>query len=211
MADRKTRGASTDERKASMSHDPRITEESISGGANAPTILVIDEQDQFIDQIQRLLTEQRYKMRRVRSFAEAMSLLRAMSPMHIISEVQVGGASLVEFARDPDVLAVVPIRRLVVLTAYPSVAAAVRFGRLGVGGYLAKPVSGDVLRMALTGEAQEAPPADEPLVWPSLDRTIWEYLNQVHACAGSISEAARRLNVDRHSLRRMLAKLPPRR
>jgi ActR/RegA family two-component response regulator len=45
--------------------------------------------------------------------------------------------------------------------------------------------------------------------WPSLDRTIWEYINQVVVGAGTLSEAARRLGVDRRSLRRMLAKYPP--
>jgi ActR/RegA family two-component response regulator len=43
----------------------------------------------------------------------------------------------------------------------------------------------------------------------SLDRVIWEYLNQAVMEAGSISGAARRLRLDRTSLKRMLRKVPP--
>jgi ActR/RegA family two-component response regulator len=43
----------------------------------------------------------------------------------------------------------------------------------------------------------------------SLDRTIWRFLNQVVSETGSISGAARRLRVDRTSLKRMLRKSPP--
>jgi ActR/RegA family two-component response regulator len=43
----------------------------------------------------------------------------------------------------------------------------------------------------------------------SLDRAIWEYLNQTLVETGSISAAARRLRVDRTSLKRMLRKEPP--
>jgi ActR/RegA family two-component response regulator len=38
---------------------------------------------------------------------------------------------------------------------------------------------------------------------------IWQYINDVYASAGSMSEAARRLGLDRRSLRRMLNRTPP--
>jgi ActR/RegA family two-component response regulator len=43
----------------------------------------------------------------------------------------------------------------------------------------------------------------------SLDRAIWEYLNQTLAETGSIAGAARRLRLDRTSFKRMLRKRPP--
>src|SRR5262249_11958482 len=43
----------------------------------------------------------------------------------------------------------------------------------------------------------------------SLDRVIWEFINQAVLEAGSVSEAARRLQLDRTSLKRMLRKVPP--
>ncbi|HXU61884.1 MAG TPA: two-component system response regulator, partial [Polyangia bacterium] len=101
-------------------------------------------------------------------------------------------------------------QRCAVVTAYPSVASAVQFTRMGFAGYLVKPASPEAVLSAVAGTPEPAEAADvSDLEWPSLDRTIWEYLNQVHAWAGSLSAAARHLRIDRRSLRRMLAKYPP--
>lgn len=113
-----------------------------------------------------------------------------------------------DFAADPAVTAIVPPHRFIVLTAYPSVATAVAVIRQGMGDYLPRPASSEALHAALIGDEPEVVLA-APTKWPSLDRTIWEYINQVWMSAGSLSEAARRLRVDRRSLRRMLAKHPP--
>ena len=52
------------------------------------------------------------------------------------------------------------------------------------------------------------PRTDLPGTHMSLDRAIWEFLNQSVQEAGSISGAARRLRLDRTSLKRMLRKVP---
>ena len=80
--------------------------------------------------------------------------------------------------------------------------------RAGIAVYVAKPVTAEMVLAALGDGADWAQAPADPC-WPSLDRTIWEYINQVLVEAGSISEAARRLRIDRRSLRRMLAKHPP--
>jgi two-component system response regulator RegA len=53
----------------------------------------------------------------------------------------------------------------------------------------------------------EVPEATEHL---TLDRAIWEFISQTVESAGTISEASRRLGLDRRSLRRMLSKYAPR-
>jgi len=116
-----------------------------------------------------------------------------------------------------DLLAVVPPPlwpRLVIVTAYPSIASAVRAVKLGVGGYLVKPARGDqVMRAAgyaLPGDAPDVVALQEtgqPHL--SLDRAIWEFLTQAVEDAGTLSGAARLLGLHARSLRRMLAKYPP--
>jgi two-component system response regulator RegA len=100
--------------------------------------------------------------------------------------------------------------RVVIATVYPSVATAVRSVRLGFDAYVAKPTSArnilESIDLAEDGRIDDQTAAS---AWPSLDRTIWEYLNEVFMEAGTMSEAARRLGLDRRSLRRMLAKYPP--
>lgn len=119
-----------------------------------------------------------------------------------------------------DLLALVPEPlwpRLVIVTAYASIASAVRAVKLGVGGYLVKPSRGDqVLRAAgytVPGEdlgpAAEEAPGDGAAPYLSLDRAIWEFLTQAVEDAGSLSGAARLLGLHARSLRRMLAKYPP--
>lgn len=101
--------------------------------------------------------------------------------------------------------------RLVIVTAYPSIASAVRAMKMGVGGYLVKPARGDqVLRAAghAVG-AEEDAVADAGPTYLTLDRAIWEFLTQAVEDAGTLSGAARRLGLHARSLRRMLAKYPP--
>lgn len=83
------------------------------------------------------------------------------------------------------------------------IAEAVRHGASTV---LARPTNFAQICAALT---QQAVPRSqlEPM---SYDRAVWEYLNQVVVEAGSIAGAARRLRLDRTSLKRKLRKVPPR-
>lgn len=119
--------------------------------------------------------------------------------------------------RFDDLLEVVPQTlwsRLVIVTAYASIASAVRAVKLGVRGYLIKPARGDqVLRAAgylVPGNAPDVVAlqnTSEPYL--SLDRAIWEFLTQAVEDAGTLSGAARLLGLHARSLRRMLAKYPP--
>lgn len=128
----------------------------------------------------------------------------APGPDLVVAEYRLAGKCVL------DLLEAVPRElwpRLVIVTSYGSVASAVRAIKLGVGGYLVKPASGvHVLRAA----GHEAPAPDEtPASYLSLDRAIWEVLNEAVEQAGTVSGAARRLGLHARSLRRMLAKYPP--
>jgi two-component system, response regulator RegA len=103
-----------------------------------------------------------------------------------------------------------PTSKVIVVTAYPSVATAVRAARAGVDDYVSKPVEATALLERLRACHQPRAAEGQPeAAWPTLARTTWEYLNQVLVSAGTVREAARQLGVDRRSLRRMLAKYPP--
>jgi two-component system, response regulator RegA len=98
--------------------------------------------------------------------------------------------------------------RLVIVTAYGSVASAVRAVKLGVAGYLVKPARGAQVLHAAGYQAPAPGPGDDA-AYLSLDRAIWEVLNEAVEQAGTVSGAARRLGLHARSLRRMLAKYPP--
>jgi len=105
-----------------------------------------------------------------------------------------------------------PALRIVMITGYGSIATAKEALRLGAIDYLTKPTDAVEIEQALWGR----PPlevvggsADAATV-PSLKRVEWEHLQRVLAdTGGNISEAARRLGIERRTLQRKLSKYPP--
>jgi len=102
-----------------------------------------------------------------------------------------------------------PDSRVVVLTGYGNIATAVIAVKLGAVDYLAKPADADDIHAALTREPDEkAPPPENPM---SADRVRWEHIQRVYElCDRNVSETARRLNMHRRTLQRILAKRAPR-
>ena len=81
--------------------------------------------------------------------------------------------------------------------------------KLGAFDYLAKPADADEIHAALMAIAGErAPPPENPM---SADRVRWEHIQRVYEmCDRNVSETARRLNMHRRTLQRILAKRAPR-
>ena len=99
--------------------------------------------------------------------------------------------------------------RVVVLTGYDSIASSLVALKAGAVGYLAKPVQPEQVVQALVGEPDsQAEPAERPM---SADRVRWEHIQRVfEQCNRNVSETARRLNMHRRTLQRILSKRAPR-
>jgi len=80
---------------------------------------------------------------------------------------------------------------------------------LGAVDYLAKPADADDVCKALLAPRGETPmPPENPM---SADRVRWEHIQRVYElCGKNVSETARRLNMHRRTLQRILAKRAPR-
>ena len=102
--------------------------------------------------------------------------------------------------------------RTVILTGYGNIATAVTAVKLGAVDYLSKPADADDVYAALTGagagaDGRAALP-ENPM---SADRVRWEHIQRVYEmCDRNVSETARRLNMHRRTLQRILAKRAPR-
>src|SRR5206468_425590 len=81
--------------------------------------------------------------------------------------------------------------------------------KAGAVDYLAKPADADdVVRALLAAHAGEAPPPPENPM--SADRVRWEHIQRIYElCGHNVSETARRLNMHRRTLQRILAKRAP--
>jgi two-component system response regulator RegA len=99
--------------------------------------------------------------------------------------------------------------KVVVLTGYGNIATAVTAVKLGAVDYLAKPADADdVYNALLAAPDAKAEPPENPM---SADRVRWEHIQRVYElCNRNVSETARRLNMHRRTLQRILAKRAPR-
>ncbi len=81
--------------------------------------------------------------------------------------------------------------------------------KLGAIDYLSKPADADDIYNALMRrEGEKAEPPENPM---SADRVRWEHIQRVYEmCDRNVSETARRLNMHRRTLQRILAKRAPR-
>jgi two-component system response regulator RegA len=102
-----------------------------------------------------------------------------------------------------------PDARGLVLTGYGNIATAVNAIKLGAVDYLAKPVDADdVVTALLQHDGRKAEPPENPM---SADRVRWEHIQRIYElCGRNVSETARRLNMHRRTLQRILAKRAPR-
>jgi two-component system response regulator RegA len=102
-----------------------------------------------------------------------------------------------------------PDARGIILTGYGNIATAVHAIKLGAADYLAKPVDADdVVTALLTNDHRMVEPPENPM---SADRVRWEHIQRIYEmCGRNVSETARRLNMHRRTLQRILAKRAPR-
>jgi len=98
-----------------------------------------------------------------------------------------------------------PDARAIILTGYGNIATAVSAVKLGAVDYLVKPADADdVVSALLVPEGRKAEPPKHPM---SADRVRWEHIQHVYELYGrNVSEAARRLRMQRRSLQRILSK-----
>lgn len=107
-----------------------------------------------------------------------------------------------------------PSCRVVIVTAYGTIASVVNAIKQGAHHFLLKPCTPAIIEASLFGDGKYqsmATHGDMDDTHPSLARLEREYIETVLVqCRGNRSEAARRLGIHRQSLQRKLRKYPPR-
>lgn len=138
---------------------------------------------------------------------EALGLAESENLDGIVLDMRLGAVDGMRLI--PELLRHQPKARLVILTGYGSIPSALEAVRLGAHDYLLKPASADQVLAALQGFSTASPrPAVSDL--PSLARLEWEHIQRVmHEHGGNISHTSEALGIDRRTLQRKLAKMPP--
>ena len=176
------------------------------GGADV-SLLIVDDDKPFQTRLSRAMEGRGFKVTTADSVSEGMQALDRSTPAFAIIDMRLGDGNGL------DVIAELkkrrPDARAIVLTGYGNLATAVNAVKLGAYDYLAKPADADEIFAALmaTGAGKPVPP-ENPM---SADRVRWEHIQRIYElCDRNVSETARRLNMHRRTLQRILAKRAPR-
>jgi two-component system response regulator RegA len=183
--------------------------------APARNILIVDDDPCVRESLARWFRDARWSVRTAERCVQAVALAGMAAPSYLIVEQKLAdgtGFDLLTRIRPLN-----PHVNAIVLTRYPSVAAAVHAIRNGFQDYLAKPIGAQRIAAlfgatkAVTGMEGAAndvfESGDEPA---SLARVEWEHIHTVLLdCNGNISEAARVLGLHRRSLQRKLRRVGP--
>jgi two-component system, response regulator RegA len=170
------------------------------------SLVLIDDDKAFLQRLGRAMEVRGFEVRMGHSVAEGLELIRQRAPAFAVVDMRL------EDGNGLDVIAelsrIRPNSRAIVLTGYGNFATAVSAVKLGAVDYLGKPADADDVTDALLAPSNaKAAPPENPM---SADRVRWEHIQRVYElCGRNVSETARRLNMHRRTLQRILAKRAP--
>jgi two-component system response regulator RegA len=176
-------------------------------GDDDRSLLIVDDDRPFRDRLSKAMERRGFSVRAVESIADGISAIESEAPAYAVLDLRLldgSGLDIVPVLRDAR-----PDSRVVILTGYGNIASAVAAVKAGAVDYLAKPADADQIEAALLAQGDVLPPPPENPM--SADRVRWEHIQRVYEqCDRNVSETARRLNMHRRTLQRILAKRAPR-
>ncbi len=186
---------------------PGIGLETVDQPGAGRKLLLVDDDAPLRRSLTRAMERRGFTVLPAEGLAEGRMLARESRPEFAVLDMRLtegSGLELLKTLRDlrPDI-------RIVIVTGYGNIATAVAAIKAGAADYLAKPVDADDVVAALlrTGPGLP-PPRENPM---SADRVRWEHIQRVfEQCNRNVSETARRLNMHRRTLQRILNKRAPR-
>jgi two-component system response regulator RegA len=170
------------------------------------SLLLVDDDETFVKRLERAMEKRGFKVETAQSVAQGRAIVSARPPAYAVIDLRLedgSGLDVVEALRERR-----PDARVVVLTGYGAIATAVAAVKIGATDYLSKPADANEVTAALLAKGDALPPPPENPM--SADRVRWEHIQRVYEqCDRNVSETARRLNMHRRTLQRILAKRSP--
>ena len=172
-----------------------------------PSILLVDDDAPFLKRLGRAMEKRGFTVEMAGSVAAGKAIATVRPPKYAVVDLRLedgNGLEVVEVIRSKR-----PESRIVILTGYGAITTAVAAVKIGAIDYLAKPADANDVTSALLAHDDDRPPAPQNPM--SADRVRWEHIQRVYElCDRNVSETARRLNMHRRTLQRILAKRSPR-
>src|SRR6266851_1188291 len=149
------------------------------------TLLIVEDDKSFLQRLARAMEGRGFTVTTAESVADGLTEVERAAPAFAVVDMRLGDGSGLDVIsalkqRRPDA-------RGIVLTGYGNIATAVTAVKLGAVDYMSKPA--------------------DPM---SAERVRWEHIQRIYElCGRNVSETARRLNMHRRTLQRILAKRAP--
>jgi two-component system response regulator RegA len=170
------------------------------------TLLIVEDDKSFLQRLARAMEGRGFLVTTAESVADGLLQVEKAAPAFAVVDMRLGDGNGL------DVISAMkkrrPEARAIILTGYGNIATAVNAVKLGAVDYLAKPVDADdVVAALLAIDNTKIEPPENPM---SADRVRWEHIQRIYElCGRNVSETARRLNMHRRTLQRILAKRAP--
>ena len=167
------------------------------------SVLIVEDDTRLMQCLARAMEVRGFKVTVARSVCDGLAEIQLSALDYAVVDMRLGdGCGL-------DVVAALkrrrPNARAIILTGYGNIETAVRAVKLGAVDYLTKPVDADDIVSALLAPLDGK--ADAPPHPMSPDHVRLQHIRQVHEASGrNVSETARRLNMHRRTLQRILSR-----
>ena len=171
------------------------------------SLLIVEDDKPFLERLSRAMETRGFTVTSCDTVSDGLAQIGRAAPAFAVVDLRLGdgnGLDVVSALKRKR-----PDARAIVLTGYGNIATAVTAVKMGAVDYLSKPADADDVVAALlaTGTDKSELPSN-PM---SADRVRWEHIQRIYEmCNRNVSETARRLNMHRRTLQRILAKRAPR-
>jgi two-component system response regulator RegA len=187
---------------------PKVEPLAGLGEADADkTLLIVDDDKPFLSRLQRAMETRGFIVTIAQSVAEGLAAIAKEAPAFAVIDMRLLDGNGLDVIQE--LKAKRPEARAIILTGYGNIVTAVTAVKLGAFDYIAKPADADEIYSALMATRHDK--AELPENPMSADRVRWEHIQRIYElCGRNVSETARRLNMHRRTLQRILAKRAPR-
>ena len=170
-------------------------------------LLIVDDDAPFRERLAKAMRGRGFEVNTADSVQSGAEIVKKTKPCFAVFDLRLkdgSGLDLVDCIQEN-----IEGARVIILTGYGNIATAVAAVKAGAVDYLAKPIDADQVEAALLVKGDRLPPPPKNPM--SADRVRWEHIQRVYEqCNRNVSETARRLNMHRRTLQRILAKRAPR-
>ncbi len=171
------------------------------------TLLIVDDDRPFLSRLSRAMEMRGFIVTCAQSVAEGLAAIAKEAPAFAVIDMRLADGNGLDVISE--LKAKRPDARAIILTGYGNIVTAVTAVKLGAFDYIAKPADADEIYSALMATRHDK--AELPENPMSADRVRWEHIQRIYElCGRNVSETARRLNMHRRTLQRILAKRAPR-